>query len=87
MESFSKCGFYWKCTPGFDVSKPTLVFLHAAWMPSTMFAETVVHLQALLPETNLLCVDLNGHGKTTAGRKCFTLWDQGDDVVALMVCL
>jgi 3-oxoadipate enol-lactonase len=50
-----------------------------------MFDETVGHLTALLPDTNLLCVDLNGHGKTIAGRKTFTLWDQGDDVIALMV--
>ena len=51
-----------------------------------MFDETVDHLSALLPSTNLLCVDLNDHGKTTS-RKTFTLWDQGDDVVALMVYL
>jgi 3-oxoadipate enol-lactonase len=51
-----------------------------------MFEETVAHLLTLLPDTNMLCIDLNGHGQTTTGRKIFTLWDQGDDVVALMVC-
>jgi 3-oxoadipate enol-lactonase len=73
--------------PSLDITKPTLIFLHAAWMSSTMFEEIVAHLQAFLPEKNMLCIDLNGHGKTTAGRRNFTLWDQGDDVVALMVCL
>jgi len=73
--------------PSLDIAKPTLIFLHASWMSSAMFDETVGHLLALLPDKNLLCIDLNGHGKTTTGRKNFTLWDQGDDVVALMVCL
>jgi 3-oxoadipate enol-lactonase len=86
MASFSKSGLYWKCTPSFDITKPTLIFLHASWLSSTMFEETVAHLLALLPDTNMLCVDLNGHCQTTTGRKIFTLWDQGDDAVALMVC-
>lgn len=85
MASFSKSGLYWSCTPSLDLAKPTLVFLHAAWMSSTMFDETLGHLSAKLPNTNLLCIDLNGHGRTTMGRKNFTLWDQGEDVVALMV--
>lgn len=52
-----------------------------------MFDETIDHLRDLLPNTNLICVDLNGHGKTTTGRNTFTLWDQANDVVTLMVCL
>jgi 3-oxoadipate enol-lactonase len=55
-------------------------------MSSAMFDETVAHLSTLIPTANLLCVDLNGHGKTTTCRKKFTLWDQADDVIALMVC-
>jgi hypothetical protein len=54
-------------------------------MASTIFEETVGHLSALLPNINLLYVDVNGHGRTTAGRKTFTLWERGDDVIALMV--
>jgi hypothetical protein len=50
-----------------------------------MLEETVTHLSSLLPNINLLRVDLNGHGKTIAGRKAFTLWDQVEDVIALMV--
>jgi hypothetical protein len=76
---------YWKCTPSLDITKATVIFLHAAWVSSTMFDETIDHLSQLLPNTNLLCVDLNGHGNTTAGRKTFTLWEQGDDVISLMV--
>lgn len=56
-------------------------------MGSSMFDETTEHLASVLPNTNLLCVDVNGHGKVVGGRKEFTLWDQADDVVALMVCL
>jgi hypothetical protein len=51
----------------------------------TMFDETVTHLSSLLPAVNLLRVDLNGHGKITSSRKNFTLWDQADDVITLMV--
>lgn len=51
-----------------------------------MFDETIDHLLGLLPNTNLICIDLNGHGKSTMCRKSFTLWDQGNDVVTLMVC-
>jgi len=86
MASTKKSALYWTCTPDLDITKPTIIFLHAAWMSSTMFDETMNPLSTLLPNTNLLCVDLNGHGKTMAGRKKFTLWEQGDDIVALMVC-
>jgi hypothetical protein len=51
-----------------------------------MFDETIGHLLGLLPNTNLICIDLNGHGKSSTGRKAFMLWDQGNDVVTLMVC-
>lgn len=50
-----------------------------------MLEETVTRLSSLLPNLNLLRVDLNGHGKTITGRKSFTLWDQAEDVIALMV--
>lgn len=76
---------YWNCTPRFDISKSTVIFLHAAWMSSTMFDETIDHLSAQFPSVNLLSVDLSGHGQTIMTRKRFTLWEQGEDVAALMV--
>ena len=87
MASTQMSELYWKCTPSLNINKPTLIFLHAAWMSSTMFDDTLAQLLPLLPETNMLCIDLNGHGGTTKGRRAFSLWDQGDDVVALMVCI
>lgn len=87
MASTSPSALYWSCVPTLDTTKPTLIFLHAAWMPSSMFDETIKYLSSKLVNTNLLCIDVNGHGKTVAGRKTFTLWDQVDDVVNLMVRL
>lgn len=54
-------------------------------MSSSMFDETIDHLSPSLPNTNLLRVDLNGHGETRNGRKQFTYWDQAEDVIKLMV--
>lgn len=54
-------------------------------MSSTMWEETVQLLAPHLSDVNLLRIDLNGHGKTTAGRKEYTLWDQAEDVLALLV--
>lgn len=54
-------------------------------MSSSMFDTTIAQLSSVLPGTNLLRVDLNGHGETRNGRKEFTFWDQADDVVELMV--
>lgn len=51
-----------------------------------MFDETTAHLSSALSNVNLLCVDVNGHGMTVGGRKEFTLWEQADDVVTLLVC-
>ena len=78
---------HWTCMNPLDPTKQTIIFLHAAWMSSTMLEETVQYISPLLPNVNLLRVDLNGHGKTVAGRKTFTLWDQGSDVIALMVSI
>lgn len=50
-----------------------------------MWEETIQLLAPQLPEVNLLRVDLNGHGKTTAGRKEYTLWNQAEDVLTLLV--
>ncbi|GAB1212149.1 hypothetical protein ATERTT37_001279 [Aspergillus terreus] len=49
-----------------------------------MWEETVQLLAPHLSDVNLLRIDLNGHGKTTAGRKEYTLWDQAEDVLALL---
>ena len=85
MALSTKSKLHWTCTPRLDPTKTTIIFLHAAWMSSEMFDETVAHLSSLLPNVNLLRIDLNGHGKTKAGRMAFTMWDQVEDVVALMV--
>lgn len=81
----TKSALPWSCVPQVDPTKTTVIFLHAAWLSSTMFEETVTHLSSLLPAVNLLRVDLNGYGKITSGLKNFTLWDQANDVIALMV--
>ncbi|KAI9879512.1 MAG: hypothetical protein M1830_008304 [Pleopsidium flavum] len=49
-----------------------------------MYDETITQLAPLLPQINLMRVDMNRHGKTTEGRKTFTLWEQADDLVALL---
>lgn len=81
-----KSALYWTCASDFDAAKPSVIFLHAAWMSSAMFDETIAHLSPALGNVNLIRVDVNGHGQTKNGRDKFTLWDQGDDVVKLMVC-
>ena len=68
-----------------DVSKQTVIFLHAAFMSSTMWIDQIAYLKDKFPDANLLQIDVNGHGKTTTGRKHYTLYDQGDDITALMV--
>jgi hypothetical protein len=50
-----------------------------------MWVDQMTYLKEKFPHVNLLCIDLNGHGKTTHGRTSFTLYDQCDDIVALMV--
>jgi pimeloyl-ACP methyl ester carboxylesterase len=54
-------------------------------MSSSMWEETTQSLSSTLSNTNLVRVDLNGHGKTTQGRKEYTLWDQAQDVLDLVV--
>lgn len=81
----TKSTLQWSCVPHLVTTQPTIIFLHAAMLSAAMFDETVTHLSSLLPAVNLLLVDLNDHGKITSGRKNFTLWDQADDVIALMV--
>jgi pimeloyl-ACP methyl ester carboxylesterase len=68
-----------------DVSKKTVVFIHAAYMSSTMWVDQVDYLHDKFPYINLLLVDCNGHGNTIDGRKTFTLYDQANDIAALMV--
>jgi pimeloyl-ACP methyl ester carboxylesterase len=55
-------------------------------MSSSMWEETTQSLSDGLSSTNLVRVDLNGHGRTTEGRKEYTLWDQAQDVLDLIVC-
>ncbi|KAI8801831.1 putative alpha/beta hydrolase [Cladochytrium replicatum] len=68
-----------------DPSKPTLIFLHAAWMSADMFDETISHIAPQLGDKfNLVQIDMNGHGKTVEGRKEFDLWDQARDLISFM---
>jgi len=69
-----------------DISKKSVVFLHATFMSSEMWVDQTDYLIPKFPDVNLLLlIDVNGHGKTTEGRKTFTLYDHADDLVALMV--
>jgi hypothetical protein len=52
-----------------------------------MWIDQVSDLAVKYPDTNFLLIDINGHGRTIAGRKQYTLYDQCDDIVALMVAL
>ncbi|KAF7159624.1 hypothetical protein CNMCM5623_005004 [Aspergillus felis] len=81
---FASNGLYWQTQAPLQKGNPTILFIHASWMSSTMWEETIQLLAPQLPNVNLLCVDLNGHGKTTAGRKEFTLWNQAEDVLAVL---
>jgi len=76
---------YYTTAAPLDASKKTVVFLHAAFMSSTMWVDQIAYLAPKFPDTNLLLIDVNGHGKTTEGRKQFNLYDQCDDIAALMV--
>ena len=75
---------YYTRDPPFDVGKKTAILLHAAYMSSTMWVDQIAYLKEKFPGVNLVCVDVNGHGKTTNGRTSFTLYDQCDDIVGLM---
>ncbi|KAL3461159.1 putative alpha/beta hydrolase [Aspergillus heterothallicus] len=81
---FAPNGLYWCAEAPLQPSQPTLVFIHASWMSSSMWEETTRSLAIDLPTTNLIRIDLNGHGKTTNGRKEYTLWDQAHDVLSLI---
>lgn len=82
---FSSNSLYWQTQAPLQKGNATILFIHASWMSSTMWEETVQLLAPHLSDVNLLRIDLNGHGKTTAGRKEYTLWDQAEDVLALLV--
>ncbi|GFF97715.1 putative esterase YtxM [Aspergillus udagawae] len=81
---FASNGLYWQTEAPLQKGNPTILFIHASWMSLTMWEETVQLLAPQLPNVNLLRIDLNGHGKTTAGRKEFTLWNQAEDALALL---
>ncbi|GFG03211.1 AB hydrolase superfamily protein YdjP [Aspergillus lentulus] len=81
---FASNGLYWQTEAPLQKANPTILFIHASWMSSTMWEETVQLLAPQLPNVNLLRIDLNGHGKTTAGRKEYTLWNQAEDVLSLL---
>ncbi|RHZ51860.1 hypothetical protein CDV55_103189 [Aspergillus turcosus] len=81
---FASNGLYWQTEAPLRKGSPTILFIHASWMSSTMWEETVQLLAPQLTNVNLLRIDLNGHGKTTAGRKEYTLWNQAEDVLALL---
>ena len=85
MASPTRSKLYWTCVPELDIAKPTVIFLHPAWISSSFFDETIKAISPVLSNVNFLCIDVNGHGKTVADRETFTLWDQATDVVALMV--
>ncbi|GFF32109.1 putative esterase YtxM [Aspergillus udagawae] len=81
---FASNGLYWQTQAPLQKGNPTILFIHASWMSLTMWEETVQLLAPQLPNVNLLRIDLNGHGKTTAGRNEYTLWNQAEDVLALL---
>lgn len=87
MASSSGSGLHWTAAAGIDLKNKTVIFLHAAWMSSSMFDDTITHLSSQLQDTNLVCVDLHGHGKTVNSKERFTYCDQADDVAHLMVCI
>jgi hypothetical protein len=76
---------YYTSPSPIDASKQTVIFLHAAFMASTMWVDQIAYLKNIFFDVNLLQIDVNGYGKTTHGRKQFTLYDQCDDIVGLMV--
>jgi pimeloyl-ACP methyl ester carboxylesterase len=82
---FAKNGLYWCAEAPLQPDHPSIIFIHASWMSSSMWAETVQSLLHQLPKVNLVRVDLNGHGKTTDGRKEYSLWEQAHDVLSLLV--
>ncbi|KAL2818039.1 Alpha/Beta hydrolase protein [Aspergillus granulosus] len=81
---FAKNGLYWCSEAPLRPSQPTILFIHASWMSSSMWGETTQSLASHFPDTNLVRVDLNGHGKTAGGREEYTLWDQAQDVLTLI---
>ncbi|KAL5363158.1 Alpha/Beta hydrolase protein [Aspergillus floccosus] len=81
---FATNGLYWQTQAPPKKGNHTILFIHASWMSSTMWEETVQLLAPHLSDVNLLRIDLNGHGKTTAGRREYTLWNQAEDVHALL---
>ncbi|KAL4864884.1 hypothetical protein BDV12DRAFT_200698 [Aspergillus spectabilis] len=81
---FAKNGLYWCAETPLQPDYPSIIFIHASWMSSSMWAETVRSLALQLPNVNLVRVDLHGHGKTTDGRKEYSLWDQAHDVLSLL---
>jgi len=76
---------YYTSAAPLDASKKTVVFLHAAFMSLTTWVDQMTYLAPKFPDTNLLLIDVNGHGKTTEVRKTFNLYDQCHDIAALMV--
>ncbi|KAL2869530.1 alpha/beta fold hydrolase [Aspergillus lucknowensis] len=81
---FASNGLHWQTHAPPRKGNPTILFIHASWMSSTMWEETVQILAPRLSDVNLLRIDLNGHGKTTAGRKEYTLWNQAEDVLVVL---
>ncbi|KAI9369655.1 putative alpha/beta hydrolase [Aspergillus egyptiacus] len=81
---FATNALYWCAEAPLQPDRPSLLFIHASWMSSSMWEETVHSLSPQLPDINLVRVDLNGHGKTTQGRTEYTLWDQAQDVLTVL---
>ncbi|KAL2844171.1 putative alpha/beta hydrolase [Aspergillus pseudoustus] len=81
---FAKNGLHWCAEAALQPEQPTILFTHASWMSSSMWEETTQALAPDLSDTNLVRVDLHGHGKTINGRKEYTLWDQAQDVLSLV---
>ena len=76
---------YYTSPAPINSDRDTIIFIHAATFSSTMWVDQIDYLKVVFPSTNLLLIDCNGHGKTTEGRKHFALYDQGADIVELMV--
>ncbi|EAW11056.1 alpha/beta fold hydrolase [Aspergillus clavatus NRRL 1] len=75
---------FWKTEAPLVNEHPMIIFIHASWMSTTMWDETVQLLAPNLPNINLVRIDLAGHGKTTSSRNEFSLWDQAENALALL---
>lgn len=66
----------------YDPAKPTIILAHSFMTTSDLYAPQFSN-QELCSKTNLLAVDLLGHGRTRTSFEHFTYWDSA--IVLLQV--